>query len=632
VAGWLNERIPLASLHAPATVSRPGYGWAEFIERRPPASPAEVTQFSLRSGVLLAALYALDAAGIHDGMLTPSGGQPVLTDVTAFFRPSATVCLADPCLADPAAEFLAASVDRTGLLPTAGLGDRPAAGGQAPEPADAEFALLDGFRLGYAAIADNRDEFASLIESARDLEARGDWPHRGQHLPDVPDQPRPDLALDKLGHLSEVDRRDQEWIISAALATAWPAHGHRSAEPLPTPLAGVAAEPSRLLTTACGLADQIVSRGMSSRPGNGPARVNWLGLQMDASAQWVVAPMDAGLADGYVGVALFLAQLADLTGIGRYAEVARLAVSPIPAWLVSMKGQPEPSPALRGAGFDGLGGISYGLARMATLFHETQVGEWADTAVELASATRDPADPPGWADGSAGCLAAMTATHSELGSPRAQALAMVTADRLAEFVDRADGWCPPEGAPPPVGFATGPAGIGWALARFAVSNGKPAYLSAGRRAARLAVGRAGISEDRLDGWCRGTAGLLLAKSLLADEASTGRLRADLLALGERPVLRDLSLCHGESGIAEVFSVLSPAERGGSPSYLLRHRAALLLDAMQRHSRYCGTPGGVSTPGLLYGLAGIGYGLLRLGFPGRVPAVLLMEPTPATEQA
>ena len=452
VADWLNERIPLATVRAAATVPRPGYGWAEYIERRPPASPAEAAQFYLRSGVLLAVLYTLDAADIPDGMLVPSGGQPVLTDVTAFFRPSAT---ASP--ADPAADLLAASVYRTGLLPAAGLDDWPAAGGQAPESADAESVLLDGFRLGYAAIADNRDEFAALIESARDLAGRGDWPHRGHHLSDVPDQPRPDLALDKLGHLGEVDRRDQEWIISAALATAWPAHGHRSAEPLPTPtpLAGVAAEPSRLLTTACGLADQIVSRGMSSRPGNGPARVNWLDLQMDASAQWVVAPMGAGLADGYVGVALFLAQLADLTGIGRYAEVARLAVSPIPAWLGRMKGQPEPSPALRGAGFDGLGGISYGLARMATLFHETQVGEWADTAVELASATRDPADPPGWADGSAGCLAAMTATHSELGSSRAQALAMVTADRLAEFVDRADGWCPPEGASPPVGFATG---------------------------------------------------------------------------------------------------------------------------------------------------------------------------------
>jgi lantibiotic modifying enzyme len=32
-------------------------------------------------------------------------------------------------------------------------------------------------------------------------------------------------------------------------------------------------------------------------------------------------------------------------------------------------------------------------------------------------------------------------------------------------------------------------------------------------------------------------------------------------------------------------------------------------------------------GLLNGLAGIGYGLLRLGFAHRVPSILLLEPAP-----
>jgi lantibiotic modifying enzyme len=34
---------------------------------------------------------------------------------------------------------------------------------------------------------------------------------------------------------------------------------------------------------------------------------------------------------------------------------------------------------------------------------------------------------------------------------------------------------------------------------------------------------------------------------------------------------------------------------------------------------------VPTPGLISGLAGIGYGLLRLAFATRVPSVLLLEP-------
>jgi hypothetical protein len=40
---------------------------------------------------------------------------------------------------------------------------------------------------------------------------------------------------------------------------------------------------------------------------------------------------------------------------------------------------------------------------------------------------------------------------------------------------------------------------------------------------------------------------------------------------------------------------------------------------------CGTPLGVESPGLMTGLAGIGYQYLRLHDPKRVPSVLAVEP-------
>ncbi|MEV8108999.1 hypothetical protein, partial [Streptomyces sp. NPDC088135] len=54
------------------------------------------------------------------------------------------------------------------------------------------------------------------------------------------------------------------------------------------------------------------------------------------------------------------------------------------------------------------------------------------------------------------------------------------------------------------------------------------------------------------------------------------------------------------------------------------RAGALLAAADRAKPRCGTPGQVSHPGLLTGLAGIGHGLLRAGFPDRVPSVLLLD--------
>ena len=57
-------------------------------------------------------------------------------------------------------------------------------------------------------------------------------------------------------------------------------------------------------------------------------------------------------------------------------------------------------------------------------------------------------------------------------------------------------------------------------------------------------------------------------------------------------------------------------------------AASLVDNGERDGWLCGVPNGTTTPGLMPGLAGIGYNLLRLADPGRVPSILLVEPPSA----
>jgi lantibiotic modifying enzyme len=88
----------------------------------------------------------------------------------------------------------------------------------------------------------------------------------------------------------------------------------------------------------------------------------------------------------------------------------------------------------------------------------------------------------------------------------------------------------------------------------------------------------------------------------------------------------MSLCHGELGVTEALMVLGQRGHEEAAVAATRH-AGLLLGAIDRGGVRCGTPHGVVSAGLLNGLAGIGYGLLRLGFAHRVPSVLLLEPTP-----
>lgn len=452
------------------------------------------------------------------------------------------------------------------------------------------------------------------------------WTSAGERLARILTQPGLTCALDKVAAMGDADRRDQEWIISASLATRRPDSGHRSTRPVPGPVSVTAAGPSELLAGACGLADQIIARGMTTRDGTSPGRVNWLGLQLIEDTRWAVLPMGADLGHGYLGVALFLAQLAELTGIDRYADVARRAVSTLPQLVGSLDGRPELVAAVGCGGMDGLGGIGYGLARMSRLLADAELGAWALTALELAATADGPSVVPGWTAGLAGCLAAMIAAQVDLGSERAGELAGECADRLTELVEDTDGRCVPGGDPILAGFARGLAGVGWALTRFAQASAEPRHLAVGCRAVERANDQAAAATPAsVLGWCSGMAGLLLARTCLPGGAAGTQPDARLLS--DRPLRMDLSLCHGELGISDALTVLAASAGHGPDDRPRWHRAGLVLDVIERHTSYCGTPGGVATPGLLNGLAGIGYGLLRLGFPDQVPSVLLLETIP-----
>ncbi|HEX6358837.1 type 2 lanthipeptide synthetase LanM family protein [Actinophytocola sp.] len=563
-----------------------------------------------------------------------------------------------------------------------GTGNLPTLAGRPVAVTDHEQALLTGFRSVYDAILRHRTEFIDLLEECGDDEVRvavrhsagyarlitestrpellrdglardhaldllwtestrhplrwrvcreeladlwaGDvplfttrpgsadlWSAAGRRLPGALDRPGLADALTKVNAMSEIDRRDQEWIVTAALATTRPNSGHRPAPPLPGRLAGTAAPPDRLLVAACTIADQIVARHHERGE-----RVNWLGLELVDDSRWMVLPMGAGLGNGYLGVALFLAQVAELSGIARYADMARRALRGLPVLFDLMARRPDLIPAVGCGGFEGFGGIAYGLARLTTLLGDPELLDATHAAVDLAAAAAKAPGPAGVADGAAGCLAAMTAVHTELGLAPAASLAQDCADGLTDLVRVTDL------ADTPSGFLAGTAGITWALGHRAPAV---SFSRAGHARLKLTVDpsdqdprslvpcpRSTTRHDPPDasadlGWCAGTAGLVMA----------GASDLDPL-VADRPVLADLSLCHGELGIVDALAGAGEATR--------RRRAGLILDAYTRHGATCGTPGGVTTPGLLTGLAGIGYGLLRLGFADRVPSVLLLEPT------
>jgi lantibiotic modifying enzyme len=84
-----------------------------------------------------------------------------------------------------------------------------------------------------------------------------------------------------------------------------------------------------------------------------------------------------------------------------------------------------------------------------------------------------------------------------------------------------------------------------------------------------------------------------------------------------------SLCHGDQGNIELLTRV--ADTLDEPELATRAAsvAVRVLDAIERNGWQCGLPLGVESPGLMMGLAGIGYGLLRLAEP-TTPSILLLE--------
>ncbi|MFC9004616.1 type 2 lanthipeptide synthetase LanM [Streptomyces microflavus] len=432
------------------------------------------------------------------------------------------------------------------------------------------------------------------------------WSGTGRAVPVAPGPTGLARVEEKVRAMDTVDRQDQERIIRAAMVSTSSKPPHRAEGGARARTAATAPEPEQLLSAARSVGDQLVSLAYRHKE-----RTNWIGLELLGERYWRLAPMAADLASGYTGPALFLAQLAALTGAERYAETAREALAPVPGLLDALHGRVDDLTVLGSGAFAGLGGIAYALAEVGSLLGDRAVLDLAGPATRLACAASAAEDGYGVRGGAAGGLVSLLAVHRTTG----RAEAWRGAERCAERISVAP-------LPEAGGFAEGVAGIGWALLRFAVAGGGEQYRTAGLRALR----RAAVEVTGGRAWCEGAAGVALAiadsPDALADPDLSGWLAEQAGELADSAPLADDSLCHGELGLLEL---LGHGALTGDRTPWVR-RAGTLLAAADREGPRCGTPGHVPHPGLLTGLSGVGHGLLRAGFPDRIGSALLLNPS------
>lgn len=434
-----------------------------------------------------------------------------------------------------------------------------------------------------------------------------------------------DAVRRRIDALGEDSLERQLWYVRAALAAGIP-RGVPSVpilEPRPTtvsaPLDGARAIALRLEALA--------------RRGGGFA--SWVGEDTAADGTTSLRPIGADLYGGVSGIALFLAALRTCTGDDRHAALLGETLATLRAQIARRSGT-------RGIGaFSGWSGVVWALVELARHTGDASLLALAESLLDPISDGIDGDVHHDVIGGAAGAALALLALHAANGSPAALALARRCGERLLQTAVPAGpgvGWVVAAASPEPLaGMAHGVAGIALALDRLSAVTGDPRFAETARSALRYertlydpSTGRWSDlrSSSHADGpgaWCHGAPGIGLARlaSPVVDPEMLGEIEASVRQTLAEGFAFNESLCHGAIGNLELVRAAGRALDRPEWTAAVATARDRILGRWRERGPLTGVLGGLEVPGLMTGLSGIGYGLLRFVDPTRVASVLVL---------
>ena len=181
------------------------------------------------------------------------------------------------------------------------------------------------------------------------------------------------------------------------------------------------------------------------------------------------------------------------------------------------------------------------------------------------------------------------------------------------------------------GLSHGVTGIAWALSEWAdVSNDSEARLLASQALSyeqtlfdkELGTWVDARQNNHVCQWCHGAVGIGLAVGKM--RSTLGNAKCDKIihqaqkAAWKNGFMNNHCLCHGNLGNSEIFLAQGDQERSA------KILSSVLADHKKHKAWRCGLPDSTTTPGLMCGLAGIGYSLLRHVDPDKSPNILVLD--------
>ncbi len=473
---------------------------------------------------------------------------------------------------------------------------------------------------------------------------------QGEQINDFFEQCSLKNAEECLQNLCSQDLKKQIWLIEASLATmSMEAENWTSQAPLPTQSEGSLSH-QRLLEHAKRIGDRLEELCLRNEQG-----ADWIGIGPGKGASWNLQSSDLDLYSGTSGIALFLAYLGKLTREARYTDLAMLTVQTIRSQLEQAQTHLKWSHI---GAFGGLSGPIYLFTHLSQLWHDPSLLVEAEEIVSLITPLIKEDTFFDSIAGTASYLHTLLALYEVHPAQTVLAAAIECGDHLLANAQTTTtvgiGWYTPHEETPLAGFSHGNAGIALALLRLKALTGHHRFFETALAALdyerSLFVSEKGNWRDMrsfpqqtkesnptapekqafMTSWCHGAPGIALARMASLPYIDTAMLREEI-RVGPQTTLSEgfrgnHSLCHGTFGNLDILLYATQTFK----DHVLyqeevQRLTLLLLTSIEQQGWRCGVPQEVETPGLMTGLAGIGFALLRLAYPTEVPTVLLLDP-------
>lgn len=401
---------------------------------------------------------------------------------------------------------------------------------------------------------------------------------------------------------------------------------------------------------AAAIVQQIMDGAIEGRDGT----ITWIAPTLGPTG-WSIQPLASDLYNGLSGIAVlagaYLHEVAagradPVAGTDRLLRATLRTLARSEAKLANQMTRPGSIRPPQPGGYIGLGSQiwSYLLLEQWGL----DDGEGLDRATALANHLPHAVAADGVHDllgGTAGSIVPLLQLAGRGGDSRHIEMACAFADRLEERAHRKNGnvyWPGPQWPNGVGGFAHGVTGIAWALSKLACVTGESRYRTLARQAqgfehALFDADLQGWLDLRQNpeevppearcavAWCHGAVGIALAcldlDPQMQETTTLENLRMAAASTWRKAFGWNHTACHGDTG---AWSLLHHAIRAGvGPAGVTEAQVTeTVLTSIEQHGACSGFVRDALAPGLLPGIGGIAYQLLRMHPECDLPSILI----------